>query len=79
MAAFGAHQIGEAPLKDGQLWVARSNVLQPVSAFGQDSLALLEDLINSDAKEAEFQNFFENHPEFITALGPYSKIHSQWS
>ena len=74
---FGGFQLAETPLKDGSLWVARGNVLQPSTRFSTEAISHLEDLVNSDAPESAFQDFFENHDEFLLALGDYQAIHSQ--
>jgi len=74
---WGAYRLQEAPLRDGNLWIARGNVLQPQNYYAYDELGLLEDLINSDAQEREFQKFFETYPKYLTALGDYKKLHSQ--
>ncbi|MGZ8306149.1 MAG: Shedu anti-phage system protein SduA domain-containing protein [Allosphingosinicella sp.] len=73
----GLYQFQEEPLSDGSLWIARGNIIQPTERFSEKSIFVLEDLINSDAKEAEFQTFFEGNPEFLLALGDYVKIHPQ--
>lgn len=75
--AFGLNQLGEAPLRDGGLFVVRGNTIQPSTRFTEDSLAELELLINSDAGETEFQQFFEEHDEYLLALGGYSRAHAQ--
>jgi hypothetical protein len=36
---------------------------------------MLEGLVDGDAPETAFQSFFEGHPEFLQALGPYRRIH----
>jgi hypothetical protein len=74
---FGSYQLSESPLPDGSLWIARSNVLQPTERFTSDALGTLEELINSEANEAEFQKFFECNPEFLLLLGDYARLHSQ--
>jgi hypothetical protein len=64
----------------GTGWLARGNAIQvPVegSPFGTDALRELESLINSSASEPDFQRFFETHPEFLVALGPYATAHPQ--
>ena len=73
----GLYQFQEQPLKDGSLWVARGNVIQPATRFSLRAIECLEELINSDAQESHFQQFFEENPEFLLALGDYIKIHSQ--
>ena len=75
--AFGGFQLSDEPLADGSLWIARGNVIQQSVTFTPDSLAELEHLINSDAYEAEFQRFFEDHPEYLLALGDYQSVHAQ--
>jgi len=75
---WGAHLLSEQPLPDGSTWLARGNVLEPAGAsFSRISLERLEDLINGRAKEVEFQRFFEEHPEYLLAMGPYTRLHPQ--
>ena len=74
---FGSYQLSESSLPDGSLWIARTNVLQPATRFSTEAIDLLEGLINSDAREVEFQSFFERHPEFLLVLGDYTRLHSQ--
>jgi hypothetical protein len=79
ISPFGAtdiYQIEEQPLKDGTLFIARNNLLQPVNVFSQVAINTLEDLINSEASELEFQRFFEKHPEFLLSLN-YKQLHPQ--
>lgn len=64
-------------MPDGSLWVARGNTIEPATRFSEQSILALEDLINSDAKEQEFQYFFEENNEFLLAMGDYIKIHPQ--
>lgn len=75
----GLHQFSHEPLKDGSLWIARGNVIQPVKRFLDEAFDELEFLINNDVAENAFQDFFENHPEFLLALGggKYINIHPQ--
>ena len=73
----GGYQLTDLSLPDGSLWIARSNVLQPLGVFTAEGLTELGDLITTEAREAEFQRFFERHPEFILALGDYVRIHPQ--
>lgn len=76
---MGLHQFSHEPLKDGSLWIARGNVLQPVKRFRDEAFDELEFLINNDVAEKAFQDFFENHPEFLLALGggKYINLHPQ--
>jgi len=76
-AVFNNYQLQESPLPDGSLWIARGNVIQPNSVFSDEALDWLESLINKNARESEFQLFFEKHPEFLLALGNYKAIHPQ--
>lgn len=73
--AWSINKLDERPLKDGTLWIARSNLVQPTSRFSDDAIAELEDLINMGAEEKCFQRFFEVHPEFLLGLGLYQAIH----
>ena len=76
---LGGYQLSERPLKDGSLWVARGNVVQPSERFSMEALSHLEALINRGSNENEFQRFFEGHPEFLLALGggQYVQLHPQ--
>lgn len=74
---WGTYQLQEAPLPDGSLWVARTNVLQPVSRFAITGIEELQHLINTKAPEKAFQQFFESHSEFLLALGDYVSLHPQ--
>ena len=74
---WGGFTPTDIPLKDGSLWVARGNVLQPSTAFSPESISELEYLVNHSAKEQDFQHFFEARPEFLLALGDYIRIHPQ--
>jgi hypothetical protein len=76
-APWGVYQFNEAPLKDGSLWVARGNLVQPVTTFSGEAISELEHLINASASERSFQEFFERNPEFLTMLGNYQGIHPQ--
>lgn len=76
-ATAGLHRLQEAPLPDGSLWIARGNTLQPSKRFSEKAITGLEDLINRNAKEADFQQFFEQHSEFLLAFGEYVKLHPQ--
>lgn len=73
----GLYQLQEEPLRDGGLWIARGNVIQPATRFSLQAIEQLEELINSDAPERRFQEFFDLNQEFLLALGDYVKIHSQ--
>ena len=75
-----ADDLSESPLPDGSRWIARGNVLQPLTARSRFTVAAvseLEDLINKCAKEQDFQSFFEKNPEFLLSLGPYARLHPQ--
>ncbi len=74
---FGVYQFSESPLPDGSLWIARGNIIQPPNRFTEENIAELEYLINHQAKERDFQVFFEKHPEFLLSLGSYSRMHPQ--
>ena len=71
----GTYQLDSSPLEDGSLWVARGNIVQPSSRFTDSSITALENLINLSAPESDFQDFFEEHSEFLMALGSYDRIH----
>jgi hypothetical protein len=73
----GVYQLQEAPLPDGSLWVARGNVIQPATRFSERAIEELEELINGSEKEAAFQRFFEQHSEFLLAIGDYVNLHPQ--
>lgn len=75
--AWGVNQLQDKPLKDGSLWIARGNVLQPPTKFSEEKIERFEYLINTNALEKDFQKFFEKNPEFLIALGDYKGIHSQ--
>lgn len=55
----------------------RTNTVQSSSQFGTGAITELERLLNSDAREREFQMLFESYPELLTALGPYVDVHPQ--
>ncbi len=76
---FGAYQIEKPPLKDGSLWIARGNVLQPMVRFTAEAFDEIEELINRGASEKQFQRFFERYPEFLLCLGggKYIAMHPQ--
>jgi hypothetical protein len=74
---MGAYRISDSPLTEGTSWLARGNLIQQSSAFSIEALAHLEDLMNVQAREAEFQRFFEQHPEFLLTLGPYRQHYPQ--
>jgi len=63
--------------KSGSLWQARSNVFEKYDPGLENALLHLEDLINSKARETDFQRFFETNPQFLLLLGNYKKLHSQ--
>lgn len=56
--------------------IDRFNVLQSGHFFSKDSLENLEYLVNENADEKYFQNFFNANPEYLTTLGSYNNIHS---
>lgn len=62
---------------EGDIHLQRENVVQANLAFGFNSLEQLEYLINSNARESEFQAFFSKNPQYLTSLGSYSRIHPQ--
>lgn len=79
---FGANAVGklEDRLVQSGTFVFRGGVIQPVASsrlFAPNAIIELEELINSRAaQEADFQRFFEAHPEFLKALD-YDHIHPQ--
>lgn len=75
--AAGAFRLERPYIDDGSIWIGRGNSLEPSRVFSGDALAALELLINGNAPERSFQEFFEEHPEFILVLGQYSQIHPQ--
>jgi hypothetical protein len=75
--SWGTFQLQDSPLPDGSLWVARTNVLQPLHRFTPDAIDELEGLVNRNASERSFQAFFECHPEFSVTLGDYKAMHPQ--
>jgi len=77
--ATGIYQFSNEPLKDGSLFIARGNVIQPIQRFKEEAFDELEYLINNQALEEKFQSFFERNPEFLLALnsGKYVDIHPQ--
>lgn len=82
MQIFGANAVGQLEERMSKIgtFVFRGGVLQPASTanlFTQESIAELEDLINSKTTlEQQYQAFFERHPEFLKALD-FKKIHAQ--
>src|SRR5437762_9457151 len=70
-----AHQYQDAPLPDGSLWIARSNVLQSVEDPQRKAPDAFEELL--DLPEKEFQQFFEANPHFLLTLGDYKRVHPQ--
>lgn len=76
-AATGVH---EANLHDKGLDLGfRANFLQPIesvrTSVTEESIAVLEDLVNANKwPEAEFQRFFEAHPDFLLGRS-YQRIH----
>ena len=74
-ASWGGYQPDDS--RDGSLWVARGNLVQPVTTFSGEAINELEHLINAGASESAFQAFFERNPEFLTLLGDYQGIHPQ--
>lgn len=74
-AVLGGFNLNDVDAK--RTWLARGNVLEPVTAPYDEPVGELERLINSKATEREFQSFFEHFPNFLSGVGPYKKIHSQ--
>lgn len=74
---FGVNQLENTGSLRGEHWYARGNVLEQYDSKLEEALFLLEDLINFNAKEKEFQFFFENNPRFLLLLGNYKKLHPQ--
>jgi hypothetical protein len=73
----GVHRIEQGPLKEGSVWVARSNMLEPLELFDETAIYELELLVNSDAPEREFQQFFDANRSLLPSLGPWKRAHSQ--
>lgn len=73
----GAQRLSDGPLRDGSLWIARSNALEPLERFGDEALLELESLISANAPELAFQRFFELNPLLLTTLGPWKSMHAQ--
>lgn len=61
----GAYQFDDEPLRDGSLWIARGNGLQPLRRAEEDMLGEFESLINAKATERDFQLFLEHNPQFL--------------
>lgn len=74
---FNIGLIEHPATRDSGIWKGRTNVIESPSTQINYSLLLLEDLINSNVKEQEFQNFFECNPQFLLLLGNYKKLHPQ--
>jgi tetratricopeptide (TPR) repeat protein len=76
--ALGAYRLAEDPLRDGSQWIARANAIDRSGSYFADwEIAELETLINRGALERDFQSFFEEHPNFLLALGDYVRLHPQ--
>lgn len=67
----------KAESQNAEAGVVRASVVQESSPFSPCSLAEIEALINSEPDERDVQVFFEQHPEYLRALGPYARIHPQ--
>jgi len=72
---FNINQIDEPNSTHIDGWYGRGNVFNGFNNKVDSELLILEDLINSNAKEIEFQKFFENYPKFLLLLGNYQKLH----
>ena len=78
----GATGVHEAHLHDKGVDLRfRANFLQPIESIRtsvtEESIAVLEDLVNTERyPEAEFQRFFEAHPDFLLGRS-YQRIHPQ--
>lgn len=80
---FGATGVGrsaESGVASPRELMCREDLFQPLSGVGYyaaNATLELEDMINSSrVSEADFQKFFEHHPEFLTGLD-YSQVHPQ--
>jgi hypothetical protein len=80
---FGVFTVSRLPLSDTPETVSlvRTGIQQPLwsvdASFSTGVLEEFEDLLNTlSASEAEFQSFFEKHPEFLKGLD-YRYIHPQ--
>ena len=78
---FGATSLGFAhgEITTGGPFIFRGGAIQeysPQSPFGDLAIEELESLINSpSAREADFQNFFQRFPEFLTGV-EFEKAHA---
>jgi len=74
--AFGIYTIAGPERDDAGAFLARSNLSHGSELFAAEALDELEYLINSDARESAFQEFFERRPEFLLGM-EYRRHHSQ--
>lgn len=76
---FGGYRFDdkEKDIFQEQLYYYKGNVLEPFTYIIEEQISELEFLINSEAKESAFQQFFKKYPYFLKCLGPYQNIHSQ--
>jgi Shedu protein SduA, C-terminal len=76
---FGGYRLSESTRLPGarEPWIIRGNLVEPLQRFSDLAISELEELINRSALEKDFQTFFQSHPEFLLALGPYSRLHAQ--
>ena len=72
--SFGGYRLDPTT---SDTFVARGNVIQTNPHFSADAIGSLEDLINRNALERDFQRFFEEYPQFLIALGDYRAVHPQ--
>jgi len=68
--SFGTHGLVAPAGGAAESWPVQGRVIQSTSYFSADATAKLEELMNANALEGDFQRFFEDHPEFLLALGP---------
>ncbi len=80
VGTFGAHNIQLGGQDGKQCFPARGNVLDPRSddsyAITSSGIEELEWLVNSNANESAFQNFFQNNPLFLLGM-EYKNLYPQ--
>jgi hypothetical protein len=76
-AGWDGFLLDDKAFEDGALWHVRGNVFQPIATFSEEALEHLNNLINRNAPEKYFQDFFTKYPEFLLVLGDFRRVHSQ--
>ena len=76
-AGWDGFLLDDKAFEDGSLWHVRGNVFQPIATFSEEALEHLNNLINRNAPEKYFQDFFTKYPEFLLVLGDFRRVHSQ--